>query len=135
MPPPKLAKALARILGLVLLVLGLFSFLPNPLVGENGYFAANLIHAALFGTAGLILLAFSLKGESIAAAGLYFTGILFLALGVLGYRELDPHPYGNVNIFGVILYSHSDMWLDFALTGILFVSGKLNTSSRQIIRD
>ena len=135
MPPPKLAKALARILSIVLLVAGLLSALPNPFVGENGYFAANLAHGALYGAAGLILLAFSLKGESIAAAGLYLTGVLFLALGIVGYRELDPHPYGNVSIFGVILYSHSDMWLDFALTAILFVGGKLNTSSRQLIHD
>jgi len=135
MPPPKLAKALARILGVVLLIVGFLSGLPNPLVGEAGYFAANLAHGALYGAAGLILLGFSLKGESIAAAGLYLTGILFLALGIVGYRELDPHPYGNVSIFGVILYSHSDMWLDFALCAIFIVSGKLNTSSRQVIRD
>ncbi len=135
MPPPKLAKTLARILGLFLILFGVISYLPNPWVGEDGYFAANLIHGGLFVAVGLLLLAFSIKGETIAATGLYLTGAVFLALGILGYRELDPHPYGNVNIFGVILYSHSDMWLDFGLTGILFLSGLMNTSSRQIIRD
>ena len=58
-----------------------------------------------------------------------------LLFGIVGYRELDPHPNGNVNIFGVILYSHSDIWLDFGLCAIFIVSGKLNTSSRQVIRD
>jgi len=134
-PPPKLAKALARILGVVLLILGLISFLPNPLIGEDGYFAANPMHGALYMLVALTLVAFSVKGESMAAAGLYFSGILFLALGVLGYRELEPYPYGKVTIFGIILYSHSDMWLSFALSAVLFVSGKMNTASRQIIRD
>lgn len=58
MPPPKLAKALARILGVVLLIAGLLSALPNPLMGETGYFAANLAHGALYSAAGLILLGF-----------------------------------------------------------------------------
>lgn len=135
MPPPKLAKALARILGVVLLIFGIASFLPNPLIGEDGYFAANPVHGALYILVALTLMVFSMKGETMAATGLYFSGVLFLALGILGYRELDPHPYGNVSLFGVILYSHSDMWLSFALSAVLFVSGKMNTASRQIIRD
>ena len=135
MPPPKLAKALSRILGAVLLLLGLTSFLPNPLIGEDGYFAVNAMHGALYILVAITLAVFSIKGESMAAAGLYFSGILFLSLGIIGYRELDPHPYGNVSIFGVILYSHSDMWLNFGLAAVLLISGKMNTASRQIIRD
>ncbi len=46
MAPPKLPKTLTRILGVILLVVGLLSALPNPFVGENGYFAANLAHGA-----------------------------------------------------------------------------------------
>lgn len=47
MPPPKIAKNFAQIFGVVLVVLSVFAFLPNPLFGEAGYFSANASHAAI----------------------------------------------------------------------------------------
>ena len=134
-PPPKIAKALAQLLSVVLCLFGVSTFLPNPLTGEDGYFAANATHAILYIVVALALFAFTTKGESTAALGLYTVSVVFLVLAIAGYLQLDSRPYGNVTLFGVILYSHSDLWLDVGLTGILFVSGRMNTSSRQVLRD
>jgi hypothetical protein len=40
------------------------------LIGEDGYFAANPIHGALYILVALTLTMFSMKGETMAAAGL-----------------------------------------------------------------
>ena len=109
MLPPKVAKALARLLIVVLFLFGVSTFLRNPLAGENGYFAANATHGILYIVVALVLFAFTTKTESTAAPGLYTVSVVFLVLAIAGYLQLDSRPYGNVTLFGVMLYSHSDL--------------------------
>ena len=130
-----MSKSLARILSVFFLLLGIVSCWPNRWFGTEGYFAVNLEHAAIYMFASALLLAFSFRGESTAAMGHYLTAALVLFLGLLGFRELDSRPYSNANIFGAILYNHSDLWLDLTLGGVLLISGLLNTSKRQVLRD
>jgi hypothetical protein len=63
MPPPKVAKALAQILSVLLLIFGAYSFVPNPLVGETGIFAVNAAHAGVFIVLAVLLFAFHQEGR------------------------------------------------------------------------
>jgi hypothetical protein len=136
MPPPKIAKALAQILSILLLVFGAYSFVPNPLVGETGIFAANAAHAGVFIALAVLLFAFTRKGESTAAAGLYGVGVIFVFLGIIGHLALNAQPFvTNAQVFGAILYSRTDVWLDAGLAAVMIVSGMMNTSRRQILKD
>jgi hypothetical protein len=136
MPPPKIAKALAQILSVLLLIFGAYSFVPNPLVGETAIFAVNGAHAGVFMALAVLLFAFTRKGESTAAAGLYGVGAIFVFLAIVGHLALNAQPFvANAEVFGAILYSRSDVWLDAGLAAALVLSWMMNTSKRQILKD
>jgi hypothetical protein len=136
MPPPKIATGLARILSVLLLVFGAYSFVPNPLVGETGLFAVNAAHAGVLMILAVLLFAFTRKGESTAAAGLYLVGAMFVFLGIVGHLALNAQVFvANTRLFGAILYSRTDVWLDAGLATVLILSGMMNTSRRQILKD
>ena len=67
MPPPQVAKILARTLGVLLIVLALVGFIPNPLIGASGYFRTDTILNAVLAGIGILLLSYTTKGESPAA--------------------------------------------------------------------
>src|SRR5258708_6847010 len=137
MPPPKIARNLARVMSVVFLLFGLYSFVPNPLAGENGIFAMNAAHAGVFIFLAVVLFAFTRKGESTAAVGLYGVSTIFVFLAFVGHLALNAQPFltTDTQLFGMILYSRSDVWLDTGLAVVLIVSGTMNTSRRQILKD
>ena len=135
MPPPKIAKILAQALGVILLIVCVLCFIPNPLFGDEGIFAADAGHGAMLASFGLILLAFSTKGESTAAMGLWGVAALCMAVALLGSNELSPRPFGKASIFGIVQVNRADIWLHLSLGAALFIAGFLNTSRRQVIRD
>ena len=135
MPPPKIAKLLSQIIGVLLVLACFLTFLPNPILGEDGAFAADTGHAILLAAFGVILLAFSTKGESTAAMGLWGVAMLCLAAAILGWNELSSRPFGKASVFGVVLFNRADIWLHLSLAGTLVVGGFLNTARHQVIRD
>ena len=136
MPPPKVAKLFARSAGVALIVAALVSLLPNPILGEEAYFVTNAAHSGLLALLGVMMVVFSFTGESVAAMGLYLGGMIFLGIAILGYQVVDQNSFGNIaNLFGLIAFSRSDIWLDVGMAVLLFMGGRMNTSSRQIIRE
>src|SRR5258708_30991268 len=136
MPPPKIARNLARVMSVLLLVFGLYAFVPNPPAGENGIFAMNAAHAGVFIFLAVVLFTFTRKGESTAAVGLYGVSTIFVFLAIVGHLDFNAQPFlADAQLFGVILYSRSDVWLDAGLAGVLIVSGMMNTSRKQILQD
>ena len=96
MPPPKVAKMLARIAGCLLILMGLIAFVPNSLIGAAGLFRTDMYLNAILIVLGLMLLAFTTKGEATAATGLYFTGMAAFAVAMVGYVYLSDYPSGGV---------------------------------------
>jgi hypothetical protein len=127
---------LARVLGGLFLLLAVVAFIPNPLVGAIGYFRTDAILNGVFAFFGLLLLAFTGKGESTAASGLYLVGMLSLACALVGYMQLSEYPSGvAVKLFDLVTCNQEDVWLMAGAAGVLTVCGMMNTSSGQIIRD
>jgi hypothetical protein len=85
MKPPQIAKTLARVLGIGLVVLGLSGFVPNAYVGVNGIIPADIYLNCLHAGLGMILLAFTTKGEGTAATGLYTVAMLLAAVAMIGF--------------------------------------------------
>lgn len=76
-------KTFALILGVVLLLVGILGFLPNPIVGETGYFGANLFQNILHIIAGGFGIWVGTKGRG---PGYNMTlGWIGVALGILGF--------------------------------------------------
>jgi hypothetical protein len=108
------ARLVAAILGVVLVVIGLVGFVANPLVADPGAAPIvvtgtvhNMIHLAM-GFLSLYI-AFALLGKA-QADGLIGLGVLFIALVVLTvlspnlFGILGPSPGYNVNLPAQLLH-------------------------------
>ena len=90
----RVAKAVAQILGTTLVILGLFAFVPNPIIGVDGYFGSDAPHNGIHIGLGLILLAASAKGEQSSTLALYLVFAilsLFAFLGIAYAQRLGSH--------------------------------------------
>jgi hypothetical protein len=123
-------------MGLLLILLALIAFLPNPLIGADGYFKTDMILNAVLAAVGVLLLSFTTKGEGTAATGLFFGAMFLLALAAVGYVQLSEYPSGMaVKLFNLVACNFEVVYL-FGGTGlVLALCGMMNTSSRQVIRD
>lgn len=136
MPPTKVAKLLARIMGVLILLLGLAAFVSNPIIGDVGYFRTDVFLNSVIVLFGLVLLLFSTKGEGLAATGLYFVGMAAFALAIIGHVYLSDYPSGGVvKLFDSVTCNPEDVWLLGGMAVVLTMCGMFNTSSRQIVRD
>jgi hypothetical protein len=133
MNAPKVAKMLARLMSGGFMVLGLAGFVPNPLIGAEGMLQAdaflNVFHILL----GVMLLGFTTKGESTAAAGLYTVAMLEFFVAVLGYVGLGDAAV--TKLFDVVTFSQQNVYLAAGSGVLLVICGMLNTSSKQLIKD
>lgn len=135
MPPPKVAKTVSLIAGLLFLLIALANWLPNPVFGAEGFFAGDAGLSAVFGIAGVILIFASTQGESMAALGLWSVAAALLVLAITGYTQVVQATYGAQQLFGVFRFNAADTWLCLGLSCTLGVSGFLNTGSKQVIRE
>ena len=136
MPPPKVAKTLARVIGAILILLALVAFLPNPMIGSEGFFRTNIVLNAVIAALGFLLLLSTTKGEDSAASGLYMVAMLAFAFALVGHMQLSDYPSGGeVKLFDMVVCNYEDVWLMGGLAVVMIISGMMNTSSRQVIRD
>lgn len=136
MPPPKIAKNLARVMGVLLVLLALIGCLPNPLIGSEGYFRTDLILNGVLAGIGALLLLFTTKGEATAATGLYFGAMVAFVLAAVGYIQIPDGPPGMVvKLFDMVACNLESVYLMGGMAVVLMICGMMNTSSRQVIRD
>lgn len=136
MPPPKVAKNLARIMGVLFLLLGLLAFFPNTVIGAIGYFRTDTALNCVLLLFAALLLSSTTKGESTAASGLYLVAMLASALASVGFVTLLDQPEGTaVKLLDLVLCNQQDVWLFSGTAIVLFACGLMNTSSRQLVRD
>lgn len=72
------------ILGALLVLLGLLGFVPNVLIGKDGFFLTNIFHDLVHIISGLVIIFVSLKRINFIGEYLRKIGILYIALAVLG---------------------------------------------------
>lgn len=135
MHPPQIAKLLARIIGAGLISLGLAGFYPNSYIGLNGIIPSDMFLNCLHVGLGMILLAFTGKGEGTAATGLYTVAMLAAALAMIGFVGIEESANGQSSLFNTMLFSEMNVYLAAGIAVVSVVCASMNTSSRQLIRD
>ena len=121
-----MTQTIARVFGVVFLLVGLLGFVTTPFSLEGGLLLGlfpvnvlhNLVHLA-FGVWGL------LAGKTLAAATAYcrIAGIAYLALAVVGY--VAPTGLGLVPLGG------HDVWLH-AILGLVLTAGGFLEQTRPV---
>jgi hypothetical protein len=106
-----MAKKLAMIIGVVLVVVGLLGLLiPNPIVGDEGVFQTNNLHDLFHILTGVIFMVAASKGELASAQTMIVFGFVYLALTVLGFLT------GEGDLLGLVRINTADNFLHLALT-------------------
>ncbi|MEO5924994.1 MAG: hypothetical protein ABIR70_14330 [Bryobacteraceae bacterium] len=129
----KIAKTLALVAGVALIVIGVLAFLPMGIVGPGGmmirYAGTPYIHIV----SGVLLLIASTMGESWAAFGLYMVAALQALICGVGYASQDR--VGTANLFDVLRLTRADLVFHGVLAVTLAIFGKMNTARQQLIWD
>jgi uncharacterized membrane protein len=110
------ADLIAKVLGVVFLIVGLVGFVPNPIIWETGYFEVNTAHNFVHIITGVILLA----GAFMNAPVMIIRGvaILYTLVAIVGFAMPDTMWFG-------VLMNHADHWLHAALALVLLLLGFL----------
>jgi hypothetical protein len=114
-----MAKTLAIIFGIFLVILGVLGWMPNPLVGAGAIFDTNMAHDIVHLVSGLVLLAVAFAAPRMAALGLKLIGVVYLIVAILGFVMA---PNGGT-ILGVLTANMADHLLHAVLGVVLLVAG------------
>jgi len=111
------ARLAAIVLGVVLTLVGILGFFPNPIADASGnaLFNVNIPHTIVHLVSGLFLLAGAWTALGSVMA-LRILGIVYVVVAVLGFIMPDA-------ILGFISNSPSDNWLHVALAIVLLGAG------------
>ena len=125
-----MAKRLAMLFGAIFAVVGILGFVPNPIVGPDGFFATNSTHDIFHLLAGIILMFCGMRTERTAALGLDAFGAIYLLLAVLGFAAIGNE--GHTMMAGMHV-NGNDNWLHLALGVILLAAGLSTRRSHRVI--
>jgi hypothetical protein len=114
-----MAKTLAIVLGIVLVLLGILGWVPNPLVGMGALFDTNHLHDAVHLLSGVILLVVAFMSPMASSLWLKILGVVYLLLTVLGFLMT---PNGG-ELFGLVTMNMADHLLHIVLGVVLLAAG------------
>ena len=115
-----MTKTLAKIFGVVFLLVGVLGFISNPIVGTAGFFHANVAHDLVHILLGIVLLLGS-KTPAKAALWLKIVGVVYLVVALLGFFMTPA--MGMTNLLGFVGINGADNWLHVVLGVVLFLCG------------
>lgn len=113
-----MAKTLAIVFGIVLVVAGVLGFVPNSFVGAGAIFDTNHMHDIVHLVLGLVLLAVAFMAPAKSGLWLKILGIVLLLLAVLGFIMV---PNGG-DMFGLAT-NMADHLLHVVLGVVFLVAG------------
>ena len=112
-----MAKTIALLLGVGLVLLGVGGFVPNPIVGTDGMFITNQMHDFVHIGTGVVLIVAAVLGMSKLA--LLLVGLAYGGLAAAGFVLKQEMLFGMINV------SQNDTYLHIGLALVSLVSGFL----------
>ncbi len=120
-----MTKKLAKVLGVIFILVGVLAFFSNPLVGSTGFFIGNTAHKLLHIVLGLILVMCGTEAK--AALWLKIVGALYFLVAILGFVMMKGAM--TISLFGVMV-NGADNWLHLGLGLVTFLSGFAGSAQR-----
>ena len=112
-----MTKKLTLIIGIIFVLVGFLGFIPNPIIGNNAMFSADVGPDMVHILTGIILLAFVFLKKQSELRALKVFGILYLLLTVVGFVLI---PTGG-SLFGLILLNSADHFLNLVIGVVLVI--------------
>lgn len=114
-----MAKTLAKVFGVVFILVGLLGFIPNPIVGDMALFHTDMVHNVVHIVLGLILVL--CKTEAKAKMWLKIEGVLYVVLAIVGFMMVTGADH--VSLLGIVELNSADNWLHLVLGIVLLFAG------------
>lgn len=115
-----MAKTLAVIFGVILVLLGLLGFVSNPLVGAGAVFLADTMHNVIRIVLGAILLVVAVWSPAGCARWLKVVGTIVFLLGLIG---LFTVPSAGGMLLGIAETNGASNWLHLVAGLVIFIAG------------
>ena len=115
-----MAKTLALIFGILLVLIGLLGFIANPLVGSGGMFATDMVHNLIHIILGAVLLYAALLAPAQSGLCLKIVGAIALVLGLLGLFMVSAE--GGM-LLGIAWTNGASNWLHLILGVVILACG------------
>ena len=114
-----MAKTLAIVFGIIIVIVGVLGFVPNPIVGEGAAIATSMALNVLYIVLGLVLLGAGVRMPAQAGLWLKIVGVVYVIAAVAGFLVA---PNGGV-ILGVFTVNVASNLLHVVLGVVLLVAG------------
>lgn len=111
-----MAKKLALVIGIILLLVGAAGLFPNSFVGIGSTFEANFAHNLIHLVLGLILVWVAEKATSKSAMTLKVIGVIAVIIALLGFFMGSP-------ILGFITSNAASDWLHLVVGLLAIIAG------------
>lgn len=121
-----MAKTLAVIFGIILVLLGLLGFVSNPLIGSGALFATDAVLNVLNLILGVILLVVAFYRSGASALWLKILGAVIFLWGLIGILTV---PASGGVVLGVAAVNGATNWLDLIFGVIIFITGMYGSDS------
>jgi hypothetical protein len=108
-------RTVCIVLGVVLILVGIFGFIPNPVVSADGFFAVNAAHNLVHIVTGIALLIGALAFDQ-SQMTLRIVGVVYALVALLGFSSGDM-------LLGFIHMNTADRWLHVLLAIVLIAAG------------
>lgn len=100
---------------------GLAGFVPNPLLGEDGLFAANAAHNLVHLLTGVGFTAVALAGRKPSVAFMLAFGPVYALTGAVGFLTTGHH--GDGHLLGLVHINTLDNLLHLGLGAVIGLAG------------
>ncbi len=107
------ADMIAKILGVIFIVIGILGFIPNPLVSYRGLFEVNTFHNIVHIVTGGILLASPYYNAPVITLRVF--GVIYAIVTILGFISL--------NSLSALAENAPDNWLHLVVAIVLLWAG------------
>ena len=116
-------RTAALLIGIIFLAVGFLGFVDNPIVGasEAAIFHADKTHNIVHLVSGALFLLIALAAPGASASFLILFGLVYLAIGIIGYVTIGKEGMGQV--LGFLNVNGNDNYLHMALGIVIFLLG------------
>src|SRR3989338_9910458 len=101
----------AKVIGVILLIVGVLCFIPNPIVGSGGVLETDFVHNLVHIVLGVLLFVWP------NSTGLKVVGAIYLLVAILGFVM------GGDKVLGFLTVNSADNWLHLVLGVVLLGAG------------
>lgn len=112
-------KSVTILFGATFILVGLFGFVPNPLVAPDGLFAVNAVHNLVHIVTGAAFLAGALAFAGKSRLTLRTIGIGYIAVTILGFLTTGD------KLLWIIHINEADRWLHLLLAAAILAASML----------